>query len=227
VASALTVSGQEQSSKDRKKIEGSGNVITKDVSVSAFSELDISGVFNVMLIQGSQEGVKIEAEDNLQDLFEVKNDGSRLKISMKKHIEIKNKKKMTVFVSFKDLKNIDLKTVGNISCEKNLTFSDLKIENKSVGNVDLLLTANSLTIENKSVGNITLKGKADKSVITNNSVGNFEASQFLVQNMEINNDGIGSVNINAAKELKVKDSFLGKVVNKGAATPKKSGKQVI
>ena len=100
---------------DKPKIEGSGNVITRDVTVQSFDELSISGVFSVLLTQGGKEGVKIEADDNLQDLFEVKNEGSKLNISMKKGVNFSSKKKMKVYITFKNLKNMDLKTVGDVT----------------------------------------------------------------------------------------------------------------
>jgi hypothetical protein len=39
--------------------------------------------------------------------------------------------------------------------------------------------------------------------------------------MDIDNDGVGSAEVNAAKEIKVRESFLGKVRNVGPATIKK------
>jgi hypothetical protein len=38
---------------------------------------------------------------------------------------------------------------------------------------------------------------------------------------------VGHAEVNAEKELKVKDSFLGKVTNRGSAPVKKSNKVVI
>ena len=67
---------------DNDRIEGSGNVITKDIAVKSFDELDASGIFNLQLSQGDKETVRIEADDNLMDLFIVENEGSTLKISM-------------------------------------------------------------------------------------------------------------------------------------------------
>src|SRR5688572_4578584 len=86
---------------DKERIEGSGNVITKDFTVKSFDELTASGVFNLQLSQGDKEQVKIEAEDNLIDLFIVENDGSNLTIRMKKDVSINSRKKMTVYVTFK------------------------------------------------------------------------------------------------------------------------------
>jgi hypothetical protein len=205
---------------DKKQVEGSGNIVTKDVAVQSFSELKASGVFSLYLVQGNTESVKIEADDNFQPLFEVKNEGSMLVVKMQDHVSIKTKKGskgMKVTISFKTLKNMELGTVGNISADKMLTFEDLAIKNNSVGSINLNLTARSVIIKNESVGNIMLTGKADEAVIKNNGVGSLKASDFVVQKMDIINDGIGSAEVNAEKELKVKDSFLGKVSNKGNA----------
>jgi hypothetical protein len=218
--------------KDRITIEPSGNIITKEVSVTSFDQLDVNGIFNLLLIQGNKEEVKIEADDNVQSLFEVKNEGSKLVIGMKKDINIHSKKdheglRWKVYVTFKKLKSMDLKTVGNITSDASLSFDDLVINNKSVGNIDLQLTTQSLNIENKSVGNVKLNGKADNVTIKNKGVGSIKASNFVVQKMDIDNTGIGSAEVNAEKELKVKDSFMGKVTNKGNATIRRMNKVVI
>lgn len=211
---------------DKPKIEGSGNEITRDVAVQSFDQLEASGVFNVSLTQGSKEAVKIEADDNLQQLFEVKNEGTKLIVSMKKDSHFNSKKKMTVYITFRNLKSMDLKIVGNLSSDGNLSFGDLALDNKSVGSVELALNAQKLDIRNKSVGNLKLSGKAENAVIRSSSVGSIKAAGLVVQTMDIDNDGIGSAEVNAAKELKVKDSFLGKVKNISASA-KRINKVVI
>jgi len=214
---------------DEKRIEvvGSGNVTSRDIAVGSFSQLNVSGVFNLVLAQGAKEAVKVEADDNLQELIEVNSSGAELTLSMKKNVNIKSSKKMNVYITFKQLKGLDLKTVGNVTTTGTLNFDDLQMDNKSVGNVDLKLSARSLNLENKSVGNLELEGKADNAVIRNKSVGNFMAAGFVVQTMEIDNTGIGNADVNAEKSLKIKSSGLGKVRNKGAGSVTKLNKVVI
>ncbi|HMG68535.1 MAG TPA: head GIN domain-containing protein [Chitinophagaceae bacterium] len=211
---------------DKPGIEGSGNIVTKDVAIQSFSQLEASGVFNLSLIQGTKESVKIEADDNLQQLFEVKNEGDKLIVDMKKDTNFNSTKRIMVYITFKNLKSMNLKMVGNVSSEGNLSFGDLSLDNKSVGSVELVLNAQKLDIKNKSVGNLKLSGKANDAVVRNNSVGAFRAGDLVVQTMDIDNDGIGGAEVNAAKELKVKDSFLGKVKNVGTGT-KRINKVVI
>jgi len=212
---------------DKDRIEGSGNVITKDIAIKSFDELDASGVFNLQLSQGDKESVRIEADDNLMDLFTVENDGSTLTIKMKKNSNFNSKKQLKVYVTFKNLKSMNLGMVGGTSSDEKLKFADLKLKNQSVGSVSLNMTLQTLNMENQSVGSVKLEGSAESAIVKNNSVGSINAGNFFIQKMEIENNGIGSATVNAEKELKYSDSFLGKVSNKGNATVKKKNKVVI
>ncbi len=157
----------------------------------------------------------------------MKNEGSKLVISMKKDVNFKSEKKLKVYVTFKKIKSMELSMVGSLSSDDHLNFDDLNIQNKSVGSLDLKMTAQTLNIDNKSVGSVKLDGKAENAVIKNNGVGSIMAASFVVQKMDIENTGVGSAEVNAEKELKVKDSFLGKVINKGNAPVKRMNKVVI
>ena len=210
----------------QETLEGNGKLVTKEVPVSSFDALKASGVYELRLSQGNKETVKIEADENLQELFQVRNEGNKLIIDMKKleNKNLKSKNKMRVYVTFKKIKEMELSTVGNVGSDEELSFDDLDMKNKSVGNVDLKLTANKIDLENKSVGNVKLSGKAQNAVVKNQGVGSIEAGDFVVQTMNIENSGIGHAEVNAEKDLKVKDSFLGKVKNKGNASVRKMNK---
>lgn len=214
---------------DRETIEGNGNLVTRDVPVSSFETLKASGVYELKLAQGDKETVKIEADENLQQYFNVRNEGSTLVIDMKelKDKNMKNKNKMRVYVTFRKLKELDIKTVGSVNAEKELSFGDLQITNASVGKLDLRLSANTVNLDNSSVGTVVLTGKAQNASFKNTGVGSLEAGSFLVQTLNIENNGVGGATVNAEKELKVKDNMLGRVKNKGAAPVRKNNKVVI
>ncbi|HEU4901590.1 MAG TPA: head GIN domain-containing protein [Flavisolibacter sp.] len=227
-AMVATASVKAQKS-SRETIKGNGNLVTRDVPVSPFDALKASGVYELKLSQGDKEAVKIEADENLQQYFNVHNEGNTLVIDMKglKNLNMKNKSKLRVYVSFKKLQSLDLSTVGSVNAEKELSFSDLQIKNASVGKVDLALSANTLKFDNTSVGEVKLAGKAQNAVFTNHGVGNLDAGSFVVQTMNIENNGVGGATVNAEKELKVKDNMMSRVKNKGAAPMRKNNKVVI
>jgi hypothetical protein len=206
---------------EKSKIIGNGNIVTREISVQAFDALSATGVFELKLSQGNKEQLKIEADENLQELFEINSEGSNLKINMHKNVNFSSKKKIKVYVTFRNLKSMDLNMVGNVSTGDKLNFTNLKLDNSSVGSVDLDITAQDLDIHNKSVGTMTLSGKAQNAVIRHSGVGSFKATNLVVQTMDIEASGVGSADVNAEKQLKVRDSFLGRVRNSGSATVKK------
>jgi hypothetical protein len=204
----------------------SGNIITKDVTVKPFDAIDAKGLYELILTQGDKESVKIEADDNLQELFSVSNDGNTLVIDMPKlrdkNINFNDKKEdhelhLKVYVTFKKIKSLDVGVIGSVRSTVPLKFEEFEIDSKNVGNVELQLTANKLTISNKGVGNITLTGTATDAIVDNKGVGKFDGEDLIVQTMNIDNSGVGSANVNVQKDLKIKESFLGKVSNKGNA----------
>jgi hypothetical protein len=226
VSFAKAVLAQKQNT---ETVEGKGKLVTKEIPVSSFESLKASGVYELKLSQGSKEAVKIEADENLQPYFNVHNEGKQLVIEMK---DIKNKNwkvkdKVRVYVTFKNLKALDLGMVGNVAADAPLSFADLDITNKSVGKINLDLTATTLNLKNNSVGEVKLAGKAQNAVVTNHGVGNLQAGGFVVQTMSIDNSGVGGAEVNAEKELKVKDNMLGRVKNKGTAPVKKNKTVVI
>src|SRR5437763_13627112 len=77
--------------KKSETLEGNGKLVTRDVAVQSFDVLKASGIYELKLSQGDKETVKIEADENLQDYFNVHNDGNKLVIDTKK-MENKNLK---------------------------------------------------------------------------------------------------------------------------------------
>ena len=119
---------------------------------------------------------------------------------------------------------MELKMVGNVGSENQLSFNDLDFTNKSVGNVNIDMKVKKLDLKNKSVGNLKLTGKAEEAVVKHDGVGNLKAGNFVVQTMDIDNTGVGNAEVNAEKTLKVKDSMMGKVRKVGSAEMKKKTK---
>lgn len=228
---AFSVMAQKQGN-----IKPSGNIITRNVNVHFFNSIRAEGLYELILTQGDKESVKIEADDNLQDLFKVSNDGNTLVIEMpdlkNSNVDFNDKNhdhklNLKVYVTFKQLNALDAGIVGTVRCTTPLKADAFDIKSKSVGNIDLKITTGKLTISNKGVGDIILAGSAENAVIKNSGVGKFDGGDLVVQTMDIDNSGVGNAEVNVEKDLKVKQSFLGKVNNRGhAKTDKLNGVEI-
>ncbi|HTM92542.1 MAG TPA: DUF2807 domain-containing protein, partial [Flavisolibacter sp.] len=105
----LTTMHAQDKNKTKETIEGNGKLTTREVNVSSFDALKASGVYESRLSQGNKESVKIEADENLQEYFNVRNDGNKLVIDMDKlnNKNLKGKSKTKVYVTFKNLKELE------------------------------------------------------------------------------------------------------------------------
>lgn len=201
----------------QKKIKGNGNVVTQERTISSFNEIIVNGVYNVYLTQGQNESVKVETDENLQEAVIVKNKGNALVLGWKKGINVKRKTKMNVYVTLKDIAKLEVKGVGNVNTSSKLSLNTLDIEASGVGNTSLELDCKQLDGEISMVGNFTLKGKVTEVILDNNGTGALRAFDLVAQKLEINNSGIGKVEVNAQKEISITSSGIGSVYYKGNA----------
>jgi hypothetical protein len=201
--------------------EGNGRIIKRDVAVSAFTELDASGMYELRLSQGSKEAVTVETDENLQDLFKVEQEGSRLTISMKtkdrQGINFRSKTTMIVHVTVRRLEKLDLNLMGATRSEGTLALPELKVSNKSMGELRLDLKVGHFELRNEGMGRVELKGSAEDAGIRNRGMGELNAGEFRVQSLSLANSGLGKATVNAEKEFIYKDNMMGKVKNVGGA----------
>ncbi|TCJ17022.1 DUF2807 domain-containing protein [Flaviaesturariibacter flavus] len=201
-------------------LEGKGPVTRREVPVSAFTTLDAGGMYELRLSSGSKESVTIETYENLQDLFEVKQEGSKLSIRMKKReggLNFRSKTTMVVYVTVRQLDKLDLSLMGAVRTEGTITQKELKVFNKSMGEVRLSLALEHFELINEGMGRVVLEGSAADAGIRNKGMGELQAGEFRVGSLTLSNKGMGRAVVNAEKELIYKDNMMGKMENRGGA----------
>ncbi|RYZ22955.1 MAG: DUF2807 domain-containing protein [Chitinophagaceae bacterium] len=201
-------------------LEGSGSIIRRDVPVTAFTTLDAGGMYELRISGGSKESLTIETYENLQDLFEVEQKGSKLSIRMKKKdggLNFRNKTPMVVHVTVRNLQQLNVSLMGAVRTEGTLTQKELKVFNKGMGELRLNLVLEHFELINEGMGRVVLEGSAADAGIRNKGMGELQAGAFKVGSLTLANKGMGKAIVNAEKELIYKDNMMGKVENRGAA----------
>lgn len=201
---------------DELGAKGNGHVITQNRGVGNFSAIELDGVFPVELSQdGSEPWVKIKTDENLQHLIQVENDGDRLIIKSKDGHGIRRSTAMQIFVNIKHLREIDFKSVGNLSSTGTLKFDSLQLSASAVGKLNLDINADYLHADLKSVGSSTLSGKVREARINNKSVGQLSAFDLKAGTMMIHNTAIGKTEIYADSAFYIRSSAIGYLGYKG------------
>jgi hypothetical protein len=200
---------------------GSGHVTTDNRVVSPFTKVSIEGIFPVELSQdGGSEWVKVETDDNLQQMIVVKNIGDEVRIEMADNKTIRKSTKMKVYVNVKDLKQLDFNSVGNVSSAGTLKLDSLEVNSESVGKLNLSLDAGYLKANLKSIGSTTFEGKAREVRINNKSVGSLNAFDLKAGTLMIHNTAVGTAEVYADSAFYIRSSAIGTLYYKGPGVVK-------
>jgi hypothetical protein len=196
----------------QRSIKGSGNVTTEKKQVTDFENLDISGVFNVILKQSDKADVTVEADDNLQQYVTVENRNNTLYVKTKEKINIRGAKKTNIYISLVNISKLKNTLVGNLSTSGVIALKNVDINTSAVGNTTLNVKVDKLSLQISAVGNTDIEGSAPNCSITNSAVGNLDAAKLAVEKMTLKNSAVGNTTVNA-KTLTLDNNAVGKTKN--------------
>ncbi len=194
----------------------SGDEIKEKKALTGVTRLKLDGVFNLTLTQSDDESIEVEGPSVLIDKLIIDQEGDLLVLKMEKIDGFNfNKGDFKIRISLKDLKELNYEGVGNLKTNGLFKVGDLKLLGNGVGNLELELEAKEIDADFDMVGNITLTGNAYRAIFENNGVGKLDASQLIVENMEVKSSGIGKVVVHCKGDLSLVVDGIGKVSYSG------------
>jgi hypothetical protein len=175
-----------------KIIQGSGNVIRETRDVFGFNSIELEGMGNVILTQGNEEFLTIEADDNLMEYITSEMSGQKLQIKFPKNQTLIPSKTIIFRIGLVNLSTIS--SSGTISIEsKGINTNRLDIFANGEGAINIRwLTTTELKVITSGSGDIVLAGKVQEQSIELTGVGNYNAPDLHSQIATILNDGLGS-----------------------------------
>ena len=190
----------------------SENEIQEKKTLSGVKRLQTDGVFNLTLTQSNEESIEVEGPAELIDKLTIDQQGDLLVLKMEKIGGFNfNKGDFKIRIALKELTELNYDGVGNVKTNGLFKVGNLKLLGNGVGNLELELEAKEIGADFDMVGNITLQGNAYRAIFENNGVGKLDASQLIVENMDINSSGIGKVEVNCVGDLSLVVDGIGKV----------------
>jgi hypothetical protein len=187
--------------------------VVKEISVGAFSDLDVRSVGNVYLVQGDKDGVRIESNRDVSDYIVVQNAGDKLTVNSK---GLRNwHGKLNIYITVRNLKSAYFKAVGNIRTTNVLRSQSLKMTASAAGNITLDLDCGVFESNFSAVGNVNLAGEADNAVIHNSATGNLRAGDLKAGILSVYLSGVGNITLYANKEISIEASGTGNITYKG------------
>ena len=191
-------------------VRGSGDIESEERDVSGFNEVSFTGMGNLIITQGKEESLRVEADDNILPLIRTEGFGDRLTIGFKRGYNFIPAANIKFYLTVVDLNKISFSGAGKVDCE-GLETDKLEFDISGAGDIDFNLSADEIRITSSGAGDLTLSGKVESQDVDISGVGRYNAEELESKECEIEVAGAGSATVNVAEELNISLSGVGNV----------------
>jgi hypothetical protein len=179
-------------------VRGNGNIKTDDRTISAFTEIDAGGAFEIEWQSGSP-ALRITTDENLLDYIESEVSGDTLRLRTREHIWPTHDVKVIV--------SSPTRTGARIRGAVKLTAKQL--------------TGPKFALEASGASHVSLDGNIDELLADMTGASELNASGLQTKTAEISTTGAGDAEVAVAETLKVAITGAGKVSYSGNPTIEK------
>jgi len=151
-------------SQNKEKIKGSKTVVEKPKEIGEFTALEIEDNLTVFLEKGEKNEIKIESDDNLQDVIATDVKEKTLRIYTTK--EITSFKKLVIRIKYtNDLKSVTAKNVSIINALEAVMLDDIIFRSLDYAKLYLNVNSKNFSLISDDKSKIELNLKAEKSKV--------------------------------------------------------------
>lgn len=199
-----------------KKVEGNGQVTTRNYDKNGFREIDLSGGMNLFISQGPDYSIRIEAESNLMDYIEVEKDGKELEVGVKRGYNLRPTKGISVYITAPTFTELSIAGSGSIRSGSMISPDDeLELSISGSGNIVLDVKAPNVSASISGSGSILLSGSTRTFDASITGSGDIKAFNLLSETAEIDITGGGNVEVAASRELDAEITGSGDIIYRG------------
>jgi len=192
-------------------VRGSGHVATQEREVSGFTSVAFASTGNLYVEAGDQEGLRIEAEDNLLPYFEVGVSDGVLEIRQN-HADVWPTHPVNFYLAVKELDTIAMSGSGHVEASA-LESEQFFVDLSGSGDVQLGgLRANTLDVVVSGSGSLDIAGgEVETQDVTLSGSGSYSGKDLASAEATAHVSGSGSATIQARDRLEATVSGSGSV----------------
>lgn len=189
---------------------GSGALSTETRQVSGFDRVVLTGIGDLVLIQGETESLEIEAEDNVLPRITSEVRNGTLEIGFDTRAVIPTKP-VKFTLTARNIRGLETKGVSNINAN-DITTDRIDIGISGTGNIHMRdLTAEEVTVNVSGAGSLSMDGKIVKQKITMSGAGSYDGEDLESESADITITGLGKASVWVTENLDVTISGTGGV----------------
>lgn len=189
---------------------GNGKVVTEEREVTAdFTEVRGSAGLEVYLIQGNENKIVVEADENLLQYIETDIEGGKLHVTTSENIG--NSKAKKVYVTFKELNVVEASSGADVTGNSVIKSQSLTLKSSSGADLEVEVFAQELTAKSSSGADLKISGKVSSLNADASSGSELDAKQLLVINCSAEASSGAEVTVNVQEKLETNVSSGGNI----------------
>lgn len=197
----------------RKTVYGDKNVVKKERTAGSFVGVSTSSAIDVMLSQGDNNSITVEADENLHEyiITEIK-DGT---LHVYTDANIREAEMKRVHVTMKEINRVSSSSAGDVLGLTPIKTDNLKLSASSAGDIKLEVYSQALDLNVSSAGDITLSGEVNMLDANLSSAGDLNAYNLKTREADVTASSSGDADVYVTEKLRARASSAGDVNYKG------------
>lgn len=206
----------------QESVNGTGQRITKEYSVSEYSAVKINGNMEVVYIADDLDVVTVEIQENLLEYLDISVEDDELTIQANKTFITDRTKTPIVYITIPTLNKLSVNGGAYIRDSDPVQSETFTFIINGASKAELEIYADSIMVEVNGAGSITLFGTATEADISINGAGNVDALKLQTENASVRLDGAGRLSIACSENLIAEMNGIGSIAYKGDPSVKPS-----
>lgn len=196
-------------------VTGSGNVITVDVPVGEFSQIEVSNAFEVNVAIGEEPSLTLRIDENIEPHLDVGVDGDTLRIGLEPVVSIRAVV-LEADLIVPSLERIEGSGAAEIRVEDQLSRSDLEVELSGASFLEATVELESMSATLSGASEIVMDGQVGR--LTGDVSGASEMSMLdlAVDQLDVELSGASSAEVTVGDSLTARLSGASSLRYKGA-----------
>ncbi len=200
-----------------------GNAEGRRYAPGPFDTLVMSGSATIRLVQGSEDSVFVEGDDDAQQALSLDLEGPTLRVRPSGTWKFWRGKPQQIVVTARDLKRVEISGAGDVIAPDLLQMRQLQVRISGAGSVRLdKVKVGSLEFNVSGSGSGTMTGSADELVVRISGRGSYLGENLVAQSANVTVSGAGDVKVWATKELTASVSGVATVDFWGSAAVRRT-----
>ena len=204
----------------RKKIKGNGNTIKINRTTQEYNAINVSGWYNVEIVDGKEGNIILKGEENLLEHIETKVQNGNLVIKTKNGINLKSSwnKGITIIVPVETIIAVSLAGSGDIIGKKTIKTDNFSTSMTGSGDITLTIEAKSVKANMSGSGDINLNGLTSNFSANLSGSGDIKAYALKADNVNAVVSGSANIKVSVKEQIKARVSGSGDISYRGNPT---------